>query len=55
MVMMAWQTKNHYLMVRHGESTANVQGLVVTDPAVGCAQYGLTEKGKYQAQQAARG
>ena len=50
---MASQTKNHYIMVRHGESTANVEGLVVTDPAVGCVQYGLTDKGRYQAQQAA--
>jgi len=47
------QTNNHYLMVRHGESTANVRGLVVTDPSVGCSNYGLTQKGKDQAEQAA--
>ena len=52
--MKPWQLRNHYLLVRHGESTANVEGLVVTDPAVGCFKYGLTPKGEIQAKESAK-
>lgn len=32
---------NYYLAVRHGKSLANVAKLIVSDPAVGCKEYGL--------------
>lgn len=34
--------------MRHGESEANVAGLIVSDPAIGCAGFGLTEQGRVQ-------
>jgi probable phosphoglycerate mutase len=39
---------NHYLIMRHGESEANVAGLIVSDPAIGCKRFGLTEQGRAQ-------
>lgn len=39
---------NHYLIMRHGESEANVAGLIVSDPDIGCANFGLTEEGQRQ-------
>ena len=39
---------NKYLIMRHGESEANVAGLIVSDPAIGCERYGLTELGRQQ-------
>jgi len=39
---------NHYLIMRHGESEANVAGLIVSDPAIGCARFGLTDNGRQQ-------
>ena len=39
---------NHYLIMRHGESEANVAGLIVSDPAIGCTKFGLTEEGRRQ-------
>ena len=41
------------MTIRHGESTANTQHLVVSDPAVACIKYGLTAKGEMQAKQSA--
>ncbi len=40
---------NHYLVMRHGQSEANVEGIIASDPRVGCTAYGLTETGKKQA------
>lgn len=40
--------KNHYLIMRHGQSEANIAGLIVSDPASGCERYGLTEQGRQQ-------
>lgn len=40
---------NRYFGLRHGESQANAQGLIVSDPARGVAGYGLTERGREQA------
>ncbi len=34
--------------MRHGESEANVAGLIVSDPEQGCHTFGLTENGKQQ-------
>ncbi|MCK5684552.1 histidine phosphatase family protein [bacterium] len=39
---------NSYFALRHGQSEANVQGVIVSDPAVGCIKYGLTETGREQ-------
>lgn len=39
---------NRYFAFRHGESQANVKGIVVSDPAIGMAGYGLTEEGHRQ-------
>ncbi len=40
--------KNSYLIMRHGESDANVKGLIVSDPAIGCERFGLTPQGSQQ-------
>ncbi len=40
--------KNNYLIMRHGESEANVLKKVVSDPAIGCKQFGLTAFGQQQ-------
>ncbi|MBD1557798.1 histidine phosphatase family protein [Vibrio sp. S9_S30] len=40
--------RNTYLLMRHGESKANVAGIVVSDPTIGCDKYGLTDIGKQQ-------
>ena len=40
--------RNKYLIMRHGESEANVAGLIVSDPAIGCERYGLTKFGRQQ-------
>jgi len=40
--------KNTYYVMRHGQSQANVAGLIVSDPAIGCENYGLTEQGREQ-------
>ena len=53
MEMIACQLNNHFVIVRHGESVANIHNLVVTDPDVGCIKYGLTANGKSQAKLAA--
>lgn len=39
---------NTYFGMRHGESTANVDGLIISDPKTGLDNYGLTEIGKKQ-------
>lgn len=43
--------QNNYYAMRHGQSKANVEGIIISDPAVGTTQYGLTEVGKQQAEQ----
>ena len=40
---------NRYFVMRHGQSEANVAGIIVSSPTVGCDAYGLTETGKQQA------
>ncbi len=47
--------ENRYFVIRHGESTANERGLVVSDPGIGTIGYGLTAKGKGQIDESARG
>lgn len=46
--------KNRYYAFRHGESMANVEGIIVSDPSVGMRAYGLSEKGRMQVMESAR-
>ncbi|TPX71853.1 hypothetical protein SpCBS45565_g00846 [Spizellomyces sp. 'palustris'] len=41
--------RRRYFAVRHGQSEANVEKIIVSDPEVGCVRYGLTDEGKKQA------
>ena len=41
--------KNTYLIMRHGQSEANVAGVIVSDPDIGCQHFGLTALGREQA------
>ena len=43
--------KNHYFALRHGESMANVEGLIVSTPENGVPNYGLSDNGKNQVRQ----
>lgn len=45
--------KNQYYLMRHGQSEANLAGIIVSDPAVGVERYGLTDPGKEQARESA--
>ena len=38
--------RNSFFVMRHGKSLANAQKLIVSDPATGCVDFGLTEAGK---------
>jgi broad specificity phosphatase PhoE len=40
--------KNSYFALRHGQSLANLQSIIVSDPEVGTTSYGLTEIGRRQ-------
>jgi glucosyl-3-phosphoglycerate phosphatase len=40
--------KNRYFVIRHGESEANVKGIIISDPSAGTKKYGLSENGKKQ-------
>ena len=40
--------KNRYFAMRHGQSEANIAGIIVSDPNVGCGKYGLTKLGQQQ-------
>lgn len=42
------QLRNQFFVMRHGHSLANQQGLVVSDPRNGVAEFGLSERGKSQ-------
>lgn len=45
--------KNRYFGLRHGESTANLAGVISSDPVVGASIHGLTGTGQAQARRAA--
>lgn len=45
--------KNRYFALRHGQSTANVEGVISSLPAVGTTTHGLTPLGVEQARSAA--
>lgn len=38
--------RHRYFALRHGESEANVAGLIISDPKVGTSRYGLTQSGR---------
>ncbi len=40
--------RNVYLGLRHGESQANAQGIIISDPARGVGEFGLTARGREQ-------
>lgn len=40
--------KNQWFALRHGQSSANVAGIIISDPAVGTTGYGLTDTGQQQ-------
>jgi broad specificity phosphatase PhoE len=40
--------KNRFYGFRHGESRANVEGIIVSDPAIGTVKYGLSDEGRRQ-------
>ncbi|MDZ8119336.1 histidine phosphatase family protein [Pontiella agarivorans] len=40
--------RNRYYGFRHGQSRANDEGIIVSDPALGTVEYGLTEEGRRQ-------
>ena len=39
---------NRFYGFRHGESRANVEGIIVSDPDLGTVEYGLSETGRGQ-------
>ena len=45
--------KNTYYVLRHGESEANILGIISSDPTVGSSIHGLTPEGRAQARRAA--
>lgn len=40
--------RNSYLIMRHGQSEANVAGVIVSEPKIGCERFGLTKFGAEQ-------
>lgn len=40
--------RNVYVGLRHGESLANAQGIIISDPARGTSEFGLTARGREQ-------
>ena len=45
--------RNRYYVMRHGESLANVHGIISSDPAVAIENHGLSAEGRRQASDAA--
>jgi len=39
---------NTYYIMRHGQSEANELGVIISDPNIGCHEYGLTKEGRKQ-------
>lgn len=46
--------KNQYYVMRHGQSLANVEGLIVSTPENGVPNYGLSDAGRNQVTQSIR-
>ena len=47
--------KNNYLGIRHGQSLANQEGIIISDPANGVGNYGLTKEGQNQVRLSVQG
>jgi probable phosphoglycerate mutase len=45
--------KNRYYAFRHGESLANMEGIIVSDPSIGTVKYGLSDEGCRQVEESA--
>ena len=45
------ELNSQYFIMRHGESTANVEGIIVSTPENGVTKYGLSEEGQAQVKQ----
>jgi probable phosphoglycerate mutase len=45
---------NRYFLMRHGESEANLEGIISSDPSVAIANHGLTSLGQKQAEDSSR-
>lgn len=45
---------HQYYALRHGQSLANVEGIISSDPSIACRSHGLSDTGLEQAKQAAR-
>lgn len=45
---------NRFVSLRHGQSQANIQKLIASDPTIACRQFGLTDLGQNQANLAAQ-
>ena len=45
--------RNRYVGLRHGQSKANVQGIISSNPAIGTVEHNLTDMGIQQANEAA--
>ena len=43
---------HRYVALRHGQSEANVQGIISSEPSVAVVQHGLSASGRAQAQKA---
>jgi len=46
--------KNRYIAFRHGESQANVEGIIVSHPDIGTVKYGLSNEGRRQVTSSAK-
>jgi len=53
MILDVSSLRNNYYGFRHGESMANVRGIIVSDPAIGTVDYGLSDKGRAQVMESA--
>ncbi|MBS3054839.1 MAG: histidine phosphatase family protein [Candidatus Aenigmarchaeota archaeon] len=48
------KSRNNYFGQRHGQSEANVLGIIISDPAVGIKNYGLSHLGRDQVYKSAK-
>mmetsp|Transcript_18202 Transcript_18202/g.25701 ORF Transcript_18202/g.25701 Transcript_18202/m.25701 type:complete len:239 (+) Transcript_18202:46-762(+) len=47
-LLSAPKLKNHYYALRHGQSLANVQKIISSDPAISTVEHGLSDVGREQ-------
>jgi len=46
--------KNHYFVIRHGKSKANVDEIILSNPDIGTIDYGLVEEGRHQVEKSVK-